>query len=286
MTTIYRTLTLRGRDIFVREAGPLDAPALLLLHGFPSSSRMYERLLSSLSDEFRLIAPDYLGFGHSSAPSPRELAYTFDGLADHVEALVDALALRRYVLYMADYGGPVGLRVAMRRPESLRGMIVQNAVAHEEGLGPLWEKRRPFWNDRARHEARLRANLASLEANRLRHIGTSPHPERYDPDLWVDETAFLQRPGQLEIQTELFYDYRHNVAAYPVWQRWMREHQPHTLVLWGRHDPSFTVAGARAYQRDLPAARLHILDAGHFALDEAPEEVARLSRTFLRTLPG
>jgi pimeloyl-ACP methyl ester carboxylesterase len=279
--TTYKTLVVDGLDMFYREAGPAGAPTLLLLHGFPSSSRMWEPLLTRLADNFHLVAPDYPGFGHSSAPSPDAFAYTFDNFAAIIERLTQILGLSRYVLVMQDYGGPVGFRLALSKPERVRAIVVQNAVAHDEGLGPLWDTRKAFWADRQPNEAKLRANLISLEAAKQRHVGTSPHPDRYDPDLWTDEFAFLSRPGQDRIQSDLFYDYRTNVASYPKWQAWLREQQPPTLVTWGAFDPSFTVAGAHAYARDVPSAEVHMLDAGHFALDEAADEVASLMRQFL-----
>jgi pimeloyl-ACP methyl ester carboxylesterase len=279
--TDHRTVTVDGLTIFYREAGPRDAPALLLLHGFPSSSRMYQPLLTRLADRYHLVAPDYPGFGHSGAPEPAAFAYTFDHLAAVMDRFTQALGLTRYVLFVQDYGGPVGFRLALAHPERVLALVVQNAVAHEAGLGPLWDARRAYWADRKTNEANLRANFLSLDATRARHVGTSPHPERYDPDLWTDEFAFLSRPGQIEIQSDLFYDYRTNVASYPVWQAWLRAHRPATLVLWGRYDPSFAVAGAEAYRRDLPEAEIHLLDAGHFALDEAPDEIATLTGRFL-----
>lgn len=278
----YATTQVDGLTVFHREAGAADAPVILLLHGFPSSSRMYAPLLERLADRYRLVAPDLPGFGHSDAPDPARFRYTFDRLADVIAGFVRARDLRRYVLFVQDYGGPIGMRLAQAMPERVAGLVVQNAVCHEEGLGPLWETRRAFWRDRAAHEAALRANFFSPEATRLRHVGRSPHPERYDPDLWTDELAFLARPGQYDIQTDLFHDYRSNVAAYPQWQAWLRAHRPPTLVVWGRHDPSFDVAGAHAYARDVPDAEIHLLDAGHFALDEAADETARLTRDFMR----
>ncbi|MGW3353555.1 alpha/beta fold hydrolase [Nonomuraea rubra] len=277
----YGTLTVDGLDIFFREAGPADAPVLLLLHGFPSSSRMYEPLLRHLADRWRLVAPDYPGFGHSSAPPPADFAYTFDHLAEVMNHFADTLGLDRYTLFMQDYGGPVGFRMAMAHPDRLDGLIIQNAVAHDSGLGPLWQTRRAFWADRAAHEPALRENFLSLDATRARHLGTDPSVECYDPDLWTDEYAFLTRPGQAEIQVELFYDYRTNVAAYPVWQRWLREHQPRTLVLWGRYDSSFQVQEADNYRADLPEAQVHVLDGGHFVLDTRADEAAGHIRAFL-----
>jgi pimeloyl-ACP methyl ester carboxylesterase len=283
-STNYRTVVVDGLRIFYREAGPKDAPALLLLHGFPSSSRMYEPLLSRLGDTYHLIAPDYPGFGHSDAPSPAEFVYSFKRVAEVTGRFAQAVVLNRYVLFMQDYGGPVGFRMALAHPERVQAMIVQNAVAHEVGLGPLWQARRAYWTNRAANETTLRANLMSLEATRQRHLGSSPHPERYDPDLWTDEFAFLSQPGQDQIQSDLFYDYRTNVASYPEWQAWLRHTQPHLLVLWGTYDPSFTIAGAEAYRSDVPNAQVHLLSAGHFAMDEAANQVAELTRNFLESI--
>src|SRR3954469_5759775 len=259
----YHTVVIDGLNIFYREAGPANAPTVLLLHGFPSSSRMWEPLLPLLADKYHLIAPDYPGFGHSSAPSPSGFEYTFDNLARVMIELTTRLGVTNYVLFMQDYGGPVGFRMALAHPERVRAIIVQNAVAHEQGLSPLWNARRKYWADPARELEALKANFTSLEATRQRHLGSSPRPERYDPDAWIDEYAFLTRPGQAEIQTTLFLDYRTNVASYPLWQKWLREVQPPTLVVWGKYDPSFAVAGTTAYAEDMSKAEVHILNAGH-----------------------
>ncbi|MFZ0210173.1 MAG: alpha/beta hydrolase, partial [Roseiarcus sp.] len=237
--TKYRSMQIDGLSVAYREAGPPEAPTVLLLHGFPSSSRMYQRLFPLLSDRYHLVAPDYVGFGHSDAPDPSHFDYTFDHLADIVAKMVGQMGLTHYVLFMQDYGGPIGFRLALRRPEAVDAMIIQNAVAHEQGLGPLWAARRAFWADRAANEAKLRASFLSFEATKSRHLGGSPRPELYDPDAWTDEFAFLERPGEADIQTELFYDYRNNVASYPAWQAYLRQRQPPTLVLWGKYDPSF-----------------------------------------------
>jgi pimeloyl-ACP methyl ester carboxylesterase len=282
--TRFRTVTVDGLSLFYREAGPPDAPSVLLLHGFPSSSRMWQPLIDRLADRYRLVAPDYPGFGHSDAPPADSFEYTFDHIAEIVEKFTDAVELQRYSLVVQDYGGPVGMRLAVRRPERVASVVVQNAVCHEDGLGPLWETRRAFWADRAAHEQALRENFFSPAATRQRHIGKSPEPDRYDPDLWTDELAFLNRPGQADIQTDLFYDYRTNVASYPRWQEWLRDTQPPLLVVWGRYDPSFEVAEAEAYRRDVPDAEVHVIDAGHFALDEASGLVADLTGRFLDAL--
>ena len=281
----YKTVQVNGLNIFYREAGPANGQVILLLHGFPTSSRMYQPMLeSSLSAKYRLIAPDFPGFGHSSWPSPKEFSYTFDHLAEVTGKFAEALNLRRYTLYLHDYGGPVGMRMAVAQPEKVEAIIIQNAVSHEEGLSPLWAARRAFWQDRASHEAAFRKSFLSLETSRNRHLGTSPHLERIDPDTWTDEFYFLNQPGQADIQTDLFFDYQNNLKAYPVWQKWLRDHQPPLLVLWGRYDPSFLVAGAEAYRKDVPDAEVHILDAGHFALDEQAGEVIRLTAAFMQKL--
>ena len=280
----YHTVDIEGVTIFHREAGPANAPHILLLHGFPSSSRMWEPLLPLLADRYHLIAPDYPGFGNSSAPSPSSFEYTFDNLARVMTELTTKLGITEYVLFMQDYGGPVGFRMALSHPERIRAIIVQNAVSHEQGLSSLWEARRKYWADPVHELENLMANFSSFEATRQRHIGSSPHLDRYDPDTWIDEYAFLTRPGEPDIQATLFLDYRTNVASYPIWQKWLREAQPPTLVVWGKYDPSFTVAGATAYADDVPKAEIHIMDAWHFALDEATDEIASLVRDFLERL--
>lgn len=278
----YHTIRVDGLDIFYREAGPKDAPNILLLHGLPTSSRMFQPLLESpLSERYHLIAPDYPGFGNSSWPDHTKFAYTFDHLASVMQDFADELHLDRYTLFMQDYGGPVGFRMALAHPEKVQAMIIQNAVSHEEGLSPLWAVRRAFWKDRAAHEAEVRTNLLSLEATKKRHIGSSPDVSLYNPDLWVDEYYFLNQPGQGDIQLDLFYDYQSNLKSYPTWQAWLRANKPPLLVIWGRYDPSFTVAGAEAYKRDDPHAEVHILDAGHFVMDLKPREVVDLTDSFL-----
>ena len=280
--TSYRTAQIDGLSIFYREAGPKDAPTILLLHGLPSSSRMFEPLFARLSDRFHLVAPDYPGFGHSDWPDPKAFAYTFDHYAEIMNHFTEALGLSRYTLYMQDYGGPVGFRMALAHPDRVEALIIQDAVAHNEGLGANWKPRRAFWADRAANESTLRTNLLSLATTRTRHIGNDPNVQRYDPDLWTDEFAFLNQPGQADIQSDLFYDYRTNVDAYPKWQAWMRETQPRLLVLWGEYDLSFELSEPEAYRRDVPKAEVHVLDAGHFALDTAADQIGQLVRGFMK----
>src|ERR1700723_1362210 len=243
--TFYRTKQIDGLAIFYREAGPKDAPTLLLLHGLPSSSRMFEPL-------FTLGAPDYPGFGHSDWPDPKKFAYTFDHYAEIMNHFSEALGLSRYTLYMQDYGGPVGFRMALAHPDRVEALIVQAAVAHNEGLGANWKTRRAFWADRAANEGALRTNLLSLATTRTRHLGNDPNIERYDPDLWTDEFRFLSQPGQADIQSDLFYDYRKNVDSSPKWQAWMRERQPRLLVIWGKYELSFDASEPEAYRRGGP----------------------------------
>jgi len=280
-TTTYRFVTVDGLTIFYREAGPKNAPTILMLHGYPSSSRMFATLIPLLADRYHLVAPDYPGFGESDAPPPSEFAYTFDHLAKVVDDFTNVVGLREYVLCQQDYGGPIGMRLAVAHSDRVRAIIVQNAVAHVEGLGPAWDIRKAFWKDRAAYEDKVIPGFTSLEGAKIRHLGSSPHPERYDPETWEREAALLSRPGQRQIQSDLFFDYQTNVAAYPSWQAWLKDRRPPLLVLWGKYDPSFALAGAEAYRRDVPDAEVHILDAGHFALDEKVDEAAALIREFL-----
>jgi len=279
--TLYLTTKVHELSIFYRETGPKDAPTLLLLHGLPSSSRMFEPLFARLSDRYHLVAPDYPGFGHSDWPDPKAFAYTFDHYAEIMNDFTESLGLRRYTLYMQDYGGPVGFRMLLAHPERVDALIVQDAVAHNEGLGANWKTRRAFWADRASNEGALRANLLSLAAARTRHVGNDPNVERYNPDLWTDEFCFLSQPSQDEIQSDLFYDYRTNVDAYPRWQAWMRENQPRLLVIWGRYELSFDPGEPERYRKDVPDAEVHIVDGGHFALDTAADQIAAFVRGFL-----
>jgi pimeloyl-ACP methyl ester carboxylesterase len=278
----YRTVTVNGLSIFYREAGPKDAPVILLLHGLPSSSRMFQPLLTRLTDHYHLVAPDYPGYGHSNWPDPKQFEYTFDHIASVMNGFTETLGLLHYTLYIQDYGGPVGFRMALSHPERVQALIVQDAVAHNEGLGANWATRRAFWADRPAHEEALRTNLLSLATTKTRHIGDDSNIELYDPDLWTDEYAFLNAPGQAQIQSDLFYDYRTNVDAYPKWQAWMQKTQPKLLVVWGKHDLSFDSGEPERYRKDVPSAEIYVLDAGHFALDTRANEIATLVREFMK----
>jgi pimeloyl-ACP methyl ester carboxylesterase len=279
-TTTYHRADVGGIGVFYREAGPKDAPTVVLLHGFPSSSRMFDALIPLLAGRYHVVAPDYPGFGQSDAPPPSEYAYTFDHLAETTNKLLEQLKIDRYDVYMQDYGGPVGFRIMVDHPERVRSLIIQNANAYTEGLGKKWTGVAQYWADPKSHPDVFEV-FTSLEGAKQRHIAGSAHPERYNPDTWTDEYTFLSRPGESEIQAQLLYDYRTNVASYFKWQAWLRAHQPPTLIVWGRYDLSFISAGAEAFKRDLPNVELHLLDAGHFALDEKLDEIARLTLDFL-----
>ncbi|WP_049566555.1 alpha/beta fold hydrolase [Nonomuraea sp. SBT364] len=285
MTLRYRTAVIDGLDVFYREAGDPSAPTLVLLHGFPTSSIAYQELISELADEFHLIAPDYPGFGHSSAPAAAEFAYTFDRLADVVGTLLNSLGLRSYALYVHDYGAPVGFRLAVRNPERIAGIITQNGNAYEEGLTPFWEPFKRVWADPA--GADLAPLLATFtpEATRWQYAHGVPDVFLVNPDKAALDQALLDRPGSHEIQLALFRDYGTNVGLYPRWQQYLREHRPPLLAVWGRNDEIFGPDGARAFARDLPDARVHLLDAGHFALETRGRQIAGLVRDFLRGLP-
>ena len=278
----HRTATVKGRKIFYREAGDPSAPTMLLLHGLPTSSQMFRDLMPALADRFHLIAPDYVGFGHSDAPSNKEFTYTFDNLADHVAGLVDVLGLKSYILYMQDYGGPVGFRLFTKSPEKVKGFIIQNANAYMEGVGdapkgvllPLWEKRTPE-TEKAPRE------FVGLEGTKFHWLVGAKDPEAINPDNWVLDQALLDRPGVQDYQVDLLENYKTNIALYPEWQAAFRAHKPKTLIIWGKNDPFFIPPGARAYLNDLPNAKLVWLDAGHFVLDEnGPQVAAEIKAVF------
>ncbi len=284
-TTTYRWVKVDGVKIFYREAGPSDAPTIVLLHGFPSSSREFDTLIPLLATKYHLIAPDYPGFGLSDAPPPAAYTYTFDHLAQTMSNFLEELKITRYTLYLHDYGAPIGFRIVLAHPDQLRALILQNGNINQAGLGAKWAKIAEYWKEPKAHPEVLNAFL-SFEATKDRHVAGTSHPDRYDPDTWISEYADLSRPGEREIQADLLYDYRTNVASYPRWQAWLRNHQPPTLVVWGENDPSFIAPVAEAFRSDLPNAEIHLLDAGHFALDEQTDAIADLILRFMAKLRG
>jgi pimeloyl-ACP methyl ester carboxylesterase len=277
----YRSASIDGVNVFYREAGPADAPAIVLLHGFPSSSNMFRNLIPELADRYWVIAPDYPGFGHSDMPDRAQFRYSFARFADVTDTLLTRLGVTHYALYVMDYGAPVGYRVALKHPERVTALVIQNGNAYEEGLKEFWKPIKAYWasGQPAQREV-LRAGT-TLEATRSQYLDGVADRSRVDPSAWVQDQALLERPGNVEIQLDLFYDYRSNLELYPQFQKFFRERQPPTLIVWGKNDVIFPAEGARAYLKDLPRAELHLLDTGHFALEDQGDEIARLMRDFL-----
>jgi pimeloyl-ACP methyl ester carboxylesterase len=282
--THHRTIEIDGLQIAYREAGDPGKPVLLLLHGFPASSFMFRDLIPRLRDQFHVIAPDYPGFGHSAAPSGVDFEYTFEHLADVMATFTDRLGLDRYALYLQDFGGPVGFRLATRRPERVSFLVVQNANAYEEGLpDSFWQLPRRLWADPSpANRAAIGEAAMSEAALEWNYTHGTADPSRISPDSWLLQSALLSRPGNREAMLDLLVDYRANLERYPEWHEYFRTHQPPTLVVWGRHDEIFPESGAHAYTRDLPAVDLNLLDTGHFALEDRVNTIAALASDFLR----
>lgn len=285
--TTYRTATVDGLQVFYREAGDPAAPAVLLLHGFPTSSHMFRDLIPALADRYRVVAPDLPGFGFTDAPDRGRFAYSFDRLADVVEGFIEAVGLDRYALYVFDYGAPVGFRLATRHPERVTALISQNGNAYEEGLSSGWNPIQRYWQDPTPgNRAALRDFLTS-DATRAQYAYGVKDPTRLAPEAWTLDSALLARPGNDEIQLDLFLDYRSNVALYPTFQEYFRTRRPPTLAVWGKDDPFFLPAGANAFKRDNPDAEVRFFDTGHFALETHAGEIAVVIRDFLgRKLPA
>ncbi|MGK5673075.1 alpha/beta fold hydrolase [Micromonospora sp. URMC 106] len=281
--TRHHTVTVAGQQVFYREAGDPSRPTLVLLHGFPTSSHMFRNLIPALADEYHLVAPDHVGFGNSSAPPVGDFDYSFERLTEITLGLLDTLGIDRFALYVHDYGAPIGLRIASRHPERVTALVTQSGNAYTEGFTPFWEVLFAHAKDRATHEPEVR-KLLEVEATRWQYTHGVPADrlDRVAPETWRLDQAGLDRPGNKEIQLQLFWDYQFNLDVYPDFQRYFREHRPPTLVTWGRHDEIFGAAGAEAYARDLPDAEIHLLDTGHFALETHGDEIAGLIRDFLR----
>jgi pimeloyl-ACP methyl ester carboxylesterase len=277
----YQTVAIDGVDVFYREAGRPGAPTLLLLHGFPTSSHMFRNLIPALADRHRVIAPDYPGFGNSGMPGRDRFDYTFENYANLVGKLAEKLGHARYALYVMDYGAPVGYRLATAHPERVSAIIVQNGNAYDEGLQQFWDPIKAYWKSGSEEHREAIRWLTSLKATRWQYTHGVPDTTVVSPDAWTVDQAFLDRPGNQEIQLDLFYDYRTNVALYPAWQAYFREHKPPMLVIWGKNDQIFVAAGAEPYERDNPSAEIHMLDAGHFALETHGAEIAGMIRDFL-----
>ena len=277
----YRTTRIDGLEIFYREAGSRDNPTILLLHGFPTSSHMFRNLIPALADEYHLVAPDYPGYGYSSMPSVDEFDYTFDRLTEIVEILTERMNLDSYSIYLMDYGAPVGYRLAAKHPGRVQALIVQNGNAYDEGLLEFWDPIKKYWADKTPENAEPLRGLLTLGATKWQYFTGVRDSAAISPDTWNHVQPLLDRPGNNEIQLALFYDYGSNPPLYPAWQEYFRTYQPPTLVVWGKNDPIFPEEGAHPYKRDLEDLEVHILDTGHFALEEDGHKIAELIRSFL-----
>ncbi len=277
----YRTVKIDGLDIFYREAGPTDAPTVLLLHGFPTSSHMYRNLIPKLADRYHVIAPDYPGYGNSSMPSVDEFDYTFANLANVVEKFAEKVGLEKYSLYLMDYGAPIGFRLAVKHPDRVQALIVQNGNAYEEGLREFWKPIKAYWKDRSSTNGDALRKLLTIDATKWQYTHGTRKVESVSPDNWHIDQRLLDRPGNQEIQLALFYSYGSNVKLYPKWQSYLRKHQPPTLIVWGKNDYIFPAEGAHPYKRDLKTLEFHLLDTGHFALEEDSDFIAERMRAFL-----
>lgn len=278
----YRNALVNGRTVFYREAGSADTKTIVLLHGFPSSSHMFRDLIPKLAERFHVIAPDLIGFGYSDQPAANEFRYTFDNLASEVESLLfGTLALKRFSIYVQDYGAPVGFRIASRNPGAISGIVVQNGNAYAEGVGPGFGPMQAFWKVRNAETEKPVRGLLTRETTRFQYTHGVRDSAAINPDAYTFDQFFLDRSGNDAIQLDLMYDYQSNLALYPQWQEYFRKYQPPMLIAWGRNDPFFTVEGAEAYQRDLPKAELHFLETGHFALEEDCDVIAGHMTRFL-----
>ena len=285
--TQYRNTTIDGLNVFYREAGPKDAPTIVLLHGFPSSSHMFRDLIPQLADRFHVIAPDYIGFGYSAAPPATEFKYTFENITAKVEELLfGKLGLKRFSIYVQDYGAPVGLRIASQHPDAIEGIVVQNGNAYVEGISAAFEPLKAFWANRTAETEKPVRELLAAGATVFQYTHGAANPEAVSPDSYTFDQHFLDRQGNDAIQLDLLHNYPSNVALYDKWHQYFRNKQPRTLIVWGQNDPFFTVEGAKAFLKDLPNAEFHLLNAGHFALEEKSSFIAARIREFLGQSTG
>jgi pimeloyl-ACP methyl ester carboxylesterase len=282
-TSIHR-VEADGVRMFYRAAGDATAPVVLLLHGFPASSFMFRELIPRLADHYRVIAPDLPGFGFTEVPTERQYVYSFDGLASTIEAFTEALKIDRYAIYVFDYGAPTGFRLAMHHPERVTAIVSQNGNAYEEGLGNAWGPIRKYWaTPSAENREVIRQNILTLKGTRWQYTHGVSDPDRVPPESYTLDAALLERPGNKDIQLDLFLDYAANVKLYPNFQEYFRKSKPPLLAIWGKNDPFFIPAGAEAFRKDLPNAKVQFLDTGHFAIETHVVEIAAAMKDFLAT---
>jgi pimeloyl-ACP methyl ester carboxylesterase len=279
--TRYRTVDVDGLKVFYREAGPTDAPTILLLHGYPSASHQFRDLIPRLADRFHLVAADLPGFGQTEMPSREKFTYTFDNLAHVIDRFTEIIRLNRFAMYVFDYGAPIGFRIASRHPDRVTAIISQNGNAYEDGLSDVWKPVRAYWQDPSSSNRDAVRMMLTPEATVFGYLKGVPDETLVSPDGYTLDNHYLARPGADEIQLDLWLDYAHNVEMYPTFQEYFRTHKPPLLAIWGRHDPFFLPAGAEAFQRDLPSADVRLLETGHFALETHATEVASAVREFL-----
>ncbi|MCZ6776136.1 MAG: alpha/beta hydrolase [Ignavibacteria bacterium] len=277
----YKTVKVNGLSLFYREAGSESAPTLLLLHGFPTSSHMFRNLMTELSDSYHMLAPDYPGFGNSEQPPMKDFDYTFENLSNIIEGFLDTLGVKKYSIYLMDYGAPIGFRIAAKYPNRVETLIIQNGNAYEEGLREFWDPIKKYWKDRTSENAKPLAEFITPEGVKWQYTHGVRDPQVVSPDNWNVDLRHLTREGNPAIQLALFYDYQSNVPLYASWQAYFRKHQPPTLIVWGKNDYIFPAEGAHPYKRDLKDLEFHLLNTGHFALEEDGHEIARYIRDFL-----
>jgi len=284
-STKYKTVKIDDLEIFYREAGPTNAPTILLLHGFPTSSHMFRNLIQRLSDRFHLIASDYPGYGNSSMPSIDEFEYTFENVANSIDRFIETIGLENYSLYMMDYGAPIGFRLFSMHPEKIQAFIIQNGNAYDEGLEDFWNLIKDWWNNKTLENEKKLHYLVTLETTKWQYINGTRNSQLISPDNWIVDQARLDRPGNVAIQLAMLYDYKTNPPLYSQWQENFRRYQPPTLIIWGKNDYIFPEVGAHQYKRDLKDVETYILDTGHFALEEDCDVIAEKINKFISSRP-
>ncbi|TSE07840.1 alpha/beta hydrolase [Aquimarina algiphila] len=281
-STTYKTIEVNGLDIFYREAGSKNKPTILLLHGYPTSSHMFRNLIVQLSNDYHVLAPDYPGYGRSEQPLMSEFDYTFDNMAIIVEGFLEALKVKKFSVYLMDYGAPVGFRIASKYPDRIESLLIQNGNAYEEGITDFWNPLKKYWNDYSVENGKALEGFHNIDGLKWQYTNGVKDVSKISPDNWQIDLQHLTRKENNEIQLAMFYDYRTNIQLYPKWQKYLRDHQPPTLIVWGKNDNIFPAEGAHPYKRDLKNIEFHLLDTGHFALEDKGDEIANYILNFLK----